>query len=107
MNSIHEMAPARSVSVAPAQAPVIGATTPPVQHVGNGAATVQSVQNNSVAGPTIAADDDVIEREWVDKAKQVVNNTSGDPRLQKRNVSLLQADYISKRYGKALKLPKD
>lgn len=50
----------------------------------------------------IAADEDLIEKEWVDKAKQVIAQTRDDPYRQEREVSKLQADYLMKRYGKTL-----
>lgn len=51
---------------------------------------------------SIAADEDLIEKEWVDKAKQVIAHTKDDPYRQEREVSKLQADYLMKRYGKTL-----
>ena len=57
--------------------------------------------------PAIAADDDLIEKEWVEKAKKVIAETRHDPHLQEREVSKLQADYLQKRYGKSVKLPSD
>lgn len=50
--------------------------------------------------PQIAEDVDVIEKEWVDKAKQIVDATKDDPRAQERKVSELQSVYLKKRYGK-------
>lgn len=55
--------------------------------------------------PVVAADDDVIEKEWVNKAKKVINETKGDPYAKEREVSKLQADYMQKRYGKQVKMP--
>ena len=57
--------------------------------------------------PAVAADEDLIEKEWVEKAKKVIADTRHDPHLQEREVSKLQADYLQKRYGKTLKLPSD
>lgn len=54
--------------------------------------------------PHTAGDDDVIEKEWVEKAKQIVAETRHDPYLQEQEVSRLQADYLKKRYGKEVKL---
>jgi len=54
--------------------------------------------------PAIAADDEVIEKEWVDKAKKIVTDTKDDPYRQEKEVSKLQADYLKKRYGKEVKL---
>jgi hypothetical protein len=54
--------------------------------------------------PLVAADDDLIEKAWVDKAKKIVVATRDDPYAQEREVSKLQADYLQKRYGKEIKL---
>lgn len=53
--------------------------------------------------PVIADDVDVIEKEWVDKAKQIVNETKDDPYRQEEEVEKLQRDYLKKRYGKEIK----
>lgn len=70
--------------------------------------TVQADQNSVVTDdqsmPAIADDVDVIEKEWVDKAKKIVNSTKNDPREQEKEVSKLQADYLMKRYGKQVKI---
>jgi Txe/YoeB family toxin of Txe-Axe toxin-antitoxin module len=55
--------------------------------------------------PHVAADDDLIEKEWVEKAKRVISETKNDPFAQEQAVSRLQADYLQKRYGKVIQLP--
>lgn len=55
--------------------------------------------------PDEAADIDVIEKEWVDKAKQVIAETRTDPYKQVRALHALRADYMKKRYNKDIKLP--
>jgi hypothetical protein len=55
--------------------------------------------------PATAADEDLIEKEWVEKAKKVVAETKHDPYLQGQEVGKLQADYLKKRYGKTVNLP--
>lgn len=52
--------------------------------------------------PTVANDDDLIEKEWVDKAKQIISQTRDDPHQRERQVGALQRDYLKKRYGKEL-----
>jgi hypothetical protein len=52
--------------------------------------------------PAVAADEDLIEKEWVDKAKQIITDTRDDPAARERQVGKLQADYLKKRYGKEL-----
>ncbi|MDO8336566.1 MAG: hypothetical protein Q7T74_07385 [Candidatus Saccharibacteria bacterium] len=64
-----------------------------------------SVSITTQQTPIVAADDDVIEKEWVNKAKKVISQTKGDPYTQEREVSKLQADYMQKRYGKQVKMP--
>ena len=57
--------------------------------------------------PLAASDEDLIEKEWVDKAKKIVAQTKDDPFSQEKEVSKLQADYLKKRYGKEIKLSSD
>lgn len=68
--------------------------------------TVVSDDNSSVAAPSVlppvAADEDLIEKEWVDSAKKVIEATKDDPYAREREVSKLKVDYIQKRYGKTL-----
>lgn len=52
--------------------------------------------------PLVANDDDLIEKEWVDKAKKIITATKDDPFRREQEVSRLQADYLLKRYGKEL-----
>ncbi len=59
-------------------------------------------QQTSDSNPLTAADDDLIEKEWVDKAKKIVEDTKDDPHMREKEVGKLQADYLRKRYGKEL-----
>lgn len=54
--------------------------------------------------PAIADDVDVIEKQWVDKAKAIVNQHKHDPYNQEKEIGKLQADYLKKRYGKIVKV---
>lgn len=51
-----------------------------------------------------AADADLIEKEWVEKAKQIVAHTTGDPFSQNKEINKMKADYIKKRYNKDIKV---
>lgn len=88
----------------------------PAQQVAPDATLVapQATDDSSVATvnddsntPSTAADDDNIEKEWVDKAKSIIAETKSDPYLQEEKVSKLQADYLEKRYNKKVKLSGD
>lgn len=87
----------------------VQATVMPTQSVvdsTSNTATAVPVQGSAQADDPLIADDvDVIEKEWVDKAKKIVNATKEDPFQQEKEVSKLQADYLMKRYNKQLKLP--
>jgi Txe/YoeB family toxin of Txe-Axe toxin-antitoxin module len=87
---------------APASVPVLPAMPSlPLPQSQTNSKPVQSAQDDS---PLVATDEDVIEKEWVDKAKKIVAQTKTDPYTQEKEVSKLQADYIKKRYGKEIKL---
>lgn len=62
----------------------------------------KTAQPSDTAGPTIASDDDLIEKEWVDKAKKIISDTQNDPYRREQEVTKLQIDYLRKRYGKEL-----
>ena len=56
------------------------------------------------AAPAIADDGDLIEQEWVIKAKLLVMRTSQDPYEQNKQLAAFRADYLQKRYNKTIKL---
>jgi len=57
--------------------------------------------------PQIADDNDLIEKEWVLKAKEIVARTRHDPYQQNKQVESFKADYMKKRYNKDIKLTED
>jgi hypothetical protein len=59
----------------------------------------------AIAIPDEAEEVDLIEKEWILKAKEIVEHTADDPYLQQQQMSHLKADYISKRYGREVKRP--
>lgn len=59
------------------------------------------------ANPLVADDVDVIEKEWVEKAKDIVSKTKNDPHLQSVQLTSFKHDYMKKRYGKEIKIPDD
>ena len=57
---------------------------------------------------TLIADDvDVIEKEWVDKAKAIVGKNKGDPYEQNKELNKFKATYIKKRYNRDVKLTEE
>lgn len=62
---------------------------------------------NDPASPMIADDADLIEKEWVLRAKEIVERTRQDPYRQNKEVEKMKADYMKKRYNKEIKLTED
>jgi len=83
--------------------PVPVATSQPAPVIGQPSVATK-VPLADPATPLVADDVDVIEKEWVDKAKKIVSSTKEDPHAQEQQVSKLQADYLMKRYNKQIKL---
>lgn len=52
--------------------------------------------------PIVANDDDLIEKEWVDKAKKILADTRDDPYRREKEISQLQIEYIRRRYGRQI-----
>lgn len=81
------------------QQPQIGgvpaSSQPPQQPVG------------SAGSPAIADDTDLIEKEWVLKAKEIVERTKHDPYQQNKEVERIKADYLKKRYNKEVKVTEE
>lgn len=98
-----EVQPAGPVQSGPALPPPAPVSTQPARQV----VPVLNPSATHGGNPTSAADEEVIEKEWVDRAKQIVEQTKADPHKQEQEVSKLQADYLMKRYGKEVKLTND
>lgn len=85
------------VSTATLPAPVVAPVPTPV--VDDSSPAVTAVSSDA---PSMAGDEDLIEKEWVDKAKKILAQTKDDPYRREQEVSKLQADYLRKRYGREL-----
>lgn len=56
------------------------------------------------ATPQEAADADLIEKQWILKAKEIIEHTSNDPHTQQQELAKMKSEYIKKRYNKDIKL---
>jgi hypothetical protein len=92
-----EAAPA-AVHAAPVLPTPIALPVPPTPSTTTDAAVTQ----DDSGAPLLASDEDLIEKEWVDKAKKIIAETKDDPHRREQEVGKLQADYLKKRYGKEL-----
>ena len=87
--------------------PIVVPAAPAQPFLPSPAQQAPPVVQPQAGNPLVAGDDDLIEKEWVDKAKKIIQQTKSDPYAQEKEVSKLQADYIKKRYGKDVKLPNE
>src|SRR3989344_7020187 len=104
---------AASESAVGKQAPSTTPTTPaqPPTQLGDQTAVLPPQTTTPAAKPSTppatadleANDLDLIEKQWVNKAKQIVAQTQDDPHKQKDEVSKIKADYIHKRFKKVIK----
>lgn len=91
-----QAAPGQAPAIAPVQTSAVPQT--PLNQSASMAAPA------SPAGtPAIADDADLIEKEWVEKAKEIVEKTKADPYVQNKELNKMKADYMKKRYNKDLK----
>lgn len=73
--------------------------TPPVMPAAPASTSLTS------SNPLQASDDsDLIEKEWVTKAKEIVARTREDPHKQSDELNVFKADYMKKRYNRTVKL---
>ena len=86
---------AEAVQAAAAAAPALPTPVLPAQSDGG-----VGVSDDTTA--MLANDDDLIEKEWVDKAKKILAETKNDPYEREYEISKLQIEYIRQRYGRVI-----
>jgi hypothetical protein len=113
-NSQADTAPEQGQAAAPEQAKNVTNAAPPAGSmplpIFPSAPPAQGSQDD-VSSTTTShlqadSDADLIEKEWVNKAKQIVEKTRDDPYKQSEELTVVKADYIKKRYNKTIKLNK-
>jgi hypothetical protein len=80
------------------------APLPPLAAPAGGATATDNTVALQATTPVAADDNDLIEKEWVSKAKEIVEHTRQNPYQQSKELNLFKADYMKKRYNKTLKL---
>ncbi len=98
-----EKSPERGANINQKQAGVGSGVSLPAVQAPVVQPTSQQADDDNDDTPLIADDVDVIEMEWVNKAKEIIKNTRKDPHAQEQAVEKLQIDYLKKRYGKDVK----
>lgn len=101
-------APERVGAVPPPQAPGGQQPLQPVATQGSIPAPAADSSGTTTAATATAAliadDVDLIEKEWVVKAKAIVSQTKDDPYHQNEAMTRVKADYMKKRYNRDLKV---
>lgn len=106
-NPVAPVAPDQSDAAQPATAANAPAPIPspaPAIPTSAGQSTAATAPDDS---PMIADDTDLIEKEWVEKAKQLVEQTKNDPYKQNQEINKIKATYIKKRYNKDIQISSD
>jgi hypothetical protein len=99
-------APERAPSPAQPAGPAMAIPLPTPQIPAPVASQTDVPVTTQAAGPVMADDGDLIEKEWVNKAKHIVEHTRDDPYKQSEELTVVKADYMQKRYNKTIKLNK-
>jgi hypothetical protein len=76
------------------QVPPVAVPQPITPNIGN---------KFSSESPAVAEDVDLIEKEWVNKAKSIVEKTKNDPSQQNIELNRFKADYLNARFSKNIK----
>ncbi len=98
-----EQGPRAAIAAMPSNTavPPVSATAQPVADNND---DVVSTTKSVKAG--LIEDSDLIEKEWVDKAKRIVERTREDPHQQSELITEVRADYMKKHYNKTIKTSK-
>ena len=106
---VPEQAPIGAERTGAAQPPALPAiplpTLPTPAPATDDSAQVQATTTTSQTAAGLD-DHDLIEKEWVNKAKQIVESNRDDPYRQSEELTMFKADYLQKHYGKSIKLSK-
>lgn len=97
-----EAAPTKKSPQFPASAPSSPPPIPSTQQQGGSGNTSKSHTDHLSSLP--ADDVDLIEKQWVERAKSIVAQTRDDPYKQKNELSKEKVDYIKKRFNKTIPL---
>jgi hypothetical protein len=74
----------------------------PATPITQDASTIQD--DKKATDSKLIQDKDLIEKEWVTKAKAIVERTRDDPYKQSEDLTNLKADYMKREFNKTIKL---
>lgn len=62
-----------------------------------------NIDQVDVVTPQAAADEELIEKEWVEKVKEIIEKTQSNPYQRQQELAKVKADYLKKRYNKEVR----
>lgn len=101
-------APEKQAALAPPAALPIS-TTPLAQQtpqVSDNTASDDVSKTSKGVVSKVIEDKDLIEKEWVEKAKAIIEKNREDPYKQTEGLTEVKAEYLEKNYNKSIKLSK-
>jgi hypothetical protein len=99
-----ERAQSPPASIPPTTQPIIPLPTAPSTPASSGQNDAGTTSKSKSGG--LVKDDDLIEKEWVDRAKRIVEQTRNDPRQQSDQLTGVKVEYMKKHYNKTIKISK-
>lgn len=99
-----EQTPQQSAGAGAVNAAVVGGAQTHIQQLMTNPTPATQFTPSDPSLPMNADDVDLIEKEWVLRAKAIVAATIGDPHAQNIQINRMKADYIKKRYNKDIKV---
>jgi len=96
-----ETAPGQSFKAAPPLMPVL----PKLDNTTPQFAITQDDQTGHGTIPVLSDESrDLIAKEWITRAKRIVEQTRGDPHKQSQEFNKLKAEYVKQRYNMTIKV---
>lgn len=103
MRDIQEQPPSAQVISNPFPAPTPTNNAAVQSSTSTGATDLQSGIAGSTTPPSAAADNDLIEKSWVDMVNKLAQEYGDDPFVLQQKQAELTRDYLKKRFGRDIK----
>lgn len=88
------------ISAAEQAIPTVSDPTQATKSVATTQTTIDdAAQTTPVHAPATAADDELIEKEWVDAGQKIITDHAKDPKTEETAQHDLGKDYVEKRFG--------
>ncbi len=86
---------------------LMSSAQPVIPQINTAVGGSQSQLRTISSAPLQAKDADLVEKEWVEAVKAIMERYKSDPYNKNQALTLLRADYLKKRYNKDVKIPEN